>query len=70
MNVVLDTNILLASIGKSSPYRKVFDAFLSYQFTQLLSNDVLLEYLEVIQRKTNLFVAENIITQSRKYFGA
>ena len=27
----------------------------------MLSNDVLLEYLEVIERKTNLFVAENIV---------
>jgi predicted nucleic acid-binding protein len=50
MKVVLDTNVLIASFGKSSPYRKIFDAFLNYQFSLLLSNDVLLEYLEVIQQ--------------------
>lgn len=61
MKVVLDTNVLLASIGKSSPYRKIFNAFLNYQFTLLLSNEVLLEYLEVIRQKTNTVVAENII---------
>jgi uncharacterized protein len=61
MKVVLDTNVLIASFGKSSPYRKIFDAFLNYHFTLLLSNDVLLEYLEVIQKKTNPVVAENII---------
>lgn len=76
MKVVLDTNILIASIGKRSPYRKIFDAFLNYQFTLLLSNDVLMEYLEVIQRKTNTFIAENILmsllsaenTELQRYF--
>ena len=61
MKVVLDTNVLIASFGKSSHYRKIFDAFLNYRFSLLLSNDVLLEYLEVIQQKTNSVVAENII---------
>jgi putative PIN family toxin of toxin-antitoxin system len=61
MKVVLDTNVLIATLGKGSPYRKIFDAFLQNRFTLLLSNDVLLEYLEVIQQKTNKLVAENII---------
>ena len=61
MKVVLDTNVLIASFGKSSPYRKIFDAFLNCDFIFLLSNDVLMEYLEVIQQKTNLFIAENIV---------
>lgn len=61
MKIVLDTNVLIASLGKSSPHRKIFDAFLNYQFTLLISNDVLMEYLEVIQQKTNSFVAENIL---------
>lgn len=61
MKVVLDTNILIASIGKNSPYRKIFDCFLSASFDLLLSNEVLLEYLEIIQHKTNALVAENII---------
>ena len=65
MKVVLDTNVLLASLGKSSPYRKIFDSFLNYDFTILLSNDVLMEYLEVIQQKTNLSVAENIVKLNR-----
>ena len=61
MKVVLDTNVLIASFGKSSPYRKIFDVFLNYDFTLLLSNEVLMEYLEVIQQKTNTFIAENIV---------
>jgi predicted nucleic acid-binding protein len=61
MKVVLDTNVLIASFGKLFPYRKVFDTFLNYHITLLLSNDVLFEYLEVIQQKTTPFIAENII---------
>ncbi len=61
MKVVIDTNVLIASLGKTSPYRKIFEGFLNYQYTLLLSNDILLEYLEIIEEKTNAFVAENII---------
>ena len=61
MKVVIDTNVLIASFGKTSPYRNIFEAFLNYQYTLLLSNDILLEYLEIIGQKTNVFVAENII---------
>jgi putative PIN family toxin of toxin-antitoxin system len=61
MKVVIDANVLIACFGKSSPFRKIFDAFLNYQFTLLLSNDTLLEYLEIIQQKTNHFIAENIV---------
>lgn len=61
MKIVLDTNILIASLGKKSPYRKIFDSFINGNFDLLLSNDVLLEYLEIIQDKTNAVVAENII---------
>ncbi|MEI9910953.1 MAG: putative toxin-antitoxin system toxin component, PIN family [Bacteroidota bacterium] len=59
--MLFDTNVLIASFGKSSPYRKIFDSFLNYQFTLLLSNETLLEYLEIIQKKANSVVAENII---------
>jgi predicted nucleic acid-binding protein len=53
--------VLIAALGKTSPYRKIFDSFLNYHFTLLLSNDVLMEYLEVIEQKTNPFIAENIV---------
>ncbi|MDP9230085.1 MAG: putative toxin-antitoxin system toxin component, PIN family [Bacteroidota bacterium] len=61
MKVVIDTNVLISAFGKTSPYRKIFDAFLRYKFVLLLSNEILLEYLEVINRKSNMVVAENII---------
>jgi putative PIN family toxin of toxin-antitoxin system len=61
MRVILDTNVLLVSIGKKSPYRPIFDAFLANQFTLVISNDLLLEYAEIIEHKTNVLVATNII---------
>lgn len=61
MKVVIDTNVLIASLGKTSPYRNIFEGFLNYQYTLLLSNDVLMEYMEIIEQKTNSFISENII---------
>ena len=60
MRIVLDTNSLLVSIGRKSKYRPIFDAFLEEKYDLLISNDVLSEYVEIIQQKTNELVAENI----------
>lgn len=59
--VVLDTNSLLVSIGRKSRYRPIFDALLSSQYELLVSNDIISEYAEIIERKANAEVAENII---------
>jgi putative PIN family toxin of toxin-antitoxin system len=59
--IVLDTNSLLVSIGRKSPYRPIFDALLSSQFQLLVSNDIISEYTEIIERKANSKVAGNIV---------
>jgi len=46
MKIVLDTNCFTSSIGKKSPYRDVFYAFLQKQYTLCISPDILLEYEE------------------------
>lgn len=61
MKIILDTNVLLVSIGKKSQYRPIFDAFLRQEFVLVVSNDLLLEYAELITLKTNAVVADNII---------
>ncbi len=61
MRIVLDTNILLVSIPRKSKYRPIFDALLEGKFSLLLSNDILAEYEEIIERKTNSAVASNIV---------
>ena len=60
MRVVLDTNILLVSIAKKSPYRIIFDALLANKFELIISNDILSEYTEIITQKTNVVIATNI----------
>ncbi len=60
MRVVLDTNVLLVSIPTKSRYRPIFDALLDGKFELAISNEVLSEYLEVLERKANISVAANI----------
>ena len=60
MRIVLDTNSLLVSIGRKSKYRPIFDALLEGRITLLITNDIISEYTEIIERKTNAIVATNI----------
>ncbi len=60
MIVVLDTNILLVSIAPQSIYRPIMDVLIEGSFDLVLSNDILSEYVEVIERKANAVVANNI----------
>ncbi len=60
MKIVLDTNILLVSIPKKSPYRLIVDSLLNKRFDLIISNDVLNEYTEIIAQKSNATVATNI----------
>ena len=60
MKIVLDTNVLLVSIAKKSPYRVIFDSLLTKRFDLIISNDILSEYTEIIAQKTNVMVANNV----------
>lgn len=60
MRVVLDTNSLLVSIGRKSKYRPIFDALLDGKIKLVISNDIVNEYVEKLEEKTNAIVAENI----------
>lgn len=61
LKIVLDTNILIAIIGRKSPYRWVFDRIIQGDIELCVSTEILLEYREILERKTNSIVAENII---------
>jgi uncharacterized protein len=60
MIVVLDANALLVSISKKSIYRPILDALINGEFELVLSNEILSEYVEIVERKTNSVVANNI----------
>jgi len=59
--IVLDTNILLSSIGTTSPYRWLFDALLDGRVALCVSTPILLEYEEVLARKTTPAIARNVL---------
>ncbi len=60
MRIVIDTNSLLVSIPRKSPYRPIFDALINGEVRVLISNEILNEYVEILERKTNHEVAVNI----------
>lgn len=61
MKIVLDTNILLAIIGRRSPYRWLFDYLIEGKIALCVTNEILLEYEEVLGRKASEEVAVNVV---------
>ena len=61
MRIVLDTNILVAIIGRKSPFRWLFDAIIAGEVTLCVTTDILLEYREILEQKNGFDVAENVI---------
>ena len=65
MNIVLDTNSLIMSIAPRSPYRKVWNAFLSGDYNLCVSNEIIEEYSEVLSR--NILTRPNVIRKDPHY---
>ncbi|OQX76346.1 MAG: putative toxin-antitoxin system toxin component, PIN family [Bacteroidetes bacterium 4484_249] len=61
MKIVLDTNAFLISIPKKSKFRLIFDGLINKTYNLIISNEILTEYFEVIEQKTNIIVASNIV---------
>ncbi len=61
LTVILDTNIILVSISSKSKYHKIFTALLNGDFNLCITNEILLEYEEIITQKFNENVAVNTI---------
>lgn len=61
MRIVLDTNSLIQSIPKRSAYRVVWDSILSGENILCVSNEIIEEYVEILQQLTNKETANIII---------
>ena len=59
--IVIDTNCLLAILPSQSPYHKVWTDFLNQEIEICISNEVLMEYEEILSIKTSPFFANAII---------
>lgn len=60
MKIVLDTNVLLMSLPKLSPYRPIFDNLLNGTYELVLTESIFQEYKEIIGQKTTEEIAENL----------
>lgn len=59
--IVLDTNCLLMSIPRKSPYHKILEDFLKGKFFLCISNEVILEYEEILTSKIGHVITNNIL---------
>lgn len=61
MKVVLDCNVLIVSISSKSPYHEIYRKIIDGSLSVIISNEILLEYFEVLASKTNHEVASNVV---------
>lgn len=61
-NIVLDTNCLIMSISARNSCYRVWHSFLAGEYTLCVSNEIVEEYLEVLSRNINPWVAESIVS--------
>ena len=61
LRIVLDTNLLVAIIGRLSPFRWLFDSIIAGKVALCVTTDILMEYREIMEQKNGVEVAENVI---------
>jgi putative PIN family toxin of toxin-antitoxin system len=62
MDIVLDTNCLLMSLSRRSPYYPVWREFVDGKYTLCVTNEILSEYEEKLIEKVGQEIASNVIT--------
>ena len=66
--VVIDTNCLLQILGAKGKYHFLFESFLQFGYVMCISNEVLLEYEEILRMKASPLAADlfvKVIVRSR-----
>ena len=58
LRTVLDTNIILSSISRKSPYRIILDKLFEKKIEVYITNEILLEYEEKLIENFDIEVAE------------
>ena len=61
MHIVLDTNCLIQSISPRSRYYAVWESLVDGRNTLCVTNEIITEYLEILQRLTDYDTAETIV---------
>lgn len=60
-HVVLDTNCLVMAIPRRSPYHRILLDLLAGKYVLCISNEIILEYEEILTRKMGRTIAGNIV---------
>jgi len=61
LKIVLDTNILSASVSRKSDYYGIFRKFITREYTLCVTTDILQEYEEVIGRHMGKETADMVL---------
>ncbi len=59
--MVSDTNCLLMSLPKVSPYRLLWDSFLDGEIILCITNEIVEEYFEILSSKMGETIANNVV---------
>lgn len=59
--IVLDTNCLLASLSRKGKYYDIWQGLQKGKYFLCVSSEILYEYQEIIEQKTNAYIANNVI---------
>ena len=59
--IVLDTNCLIQVLPSKSKYHKIWTDFLDGRYSLCVSNEILMEYEEILSRLTSVEVARNVV---------
>lgn len=61
MRIVLDTNCLIQSVSPRSKYHAVWESFVSGENRLCITNDIIEEYIEILQKLVGYEVSEYIV---------
>lgn len=61
MRIVLDSNILLVAIGKTSRYRPIWKAFINGRYDLIVSDEIIFEYEEILQQRASRGASEIVM---------
>lgn len=60
-HIVLDTNCLIISLPKRSKYHQVFTDFIRGKYMLCVTNEIIMEYEEILTQKVGSEIANNIL---------
>ncbi len=66
MKVVIDTNVFVSSLSSKALFYWLIDAIIDQKIELCLTNEIILEYEEVLKRKYDLFTANNFLASLKQ----